>query len=246
MQQYKNLIIHLSITVAAVIIVAIAANSGTDGDADFAQEITNINANIAQNADLIAENKNSIAGNQKKISSNKSDILTITSQVSSMARTTSSQLSALKSKVVSPSDQMAYVNDILGLSWVTRLETGHQYCLIPYPLPWHYAQDFARKVGGNLVIIEDEAENEWIANTFGSNTEFWIGLTDEHDEGKWRWVNGLDAEFKNWAAGEPDNYKQMQHHVILNKQGARGAVEDGKWNDITGNEIKIGIVEKAR
>ncbi len=95
-------------------------------------------------------------------------------------------------------------------------------------------------------FIDDAEENEWIVDTFGSSTEFWIGLTDEVDESKWLWVNDSDLLYKNWAKGEPDNYRKTQHHVIMNKRAAKGSAQPGKWNDVDSNEIKIGIVEVAR
>jgi hypothetical protein len=138
---------------------------------------------------------------------------------------------------------MPYLNKVMGLKWVTRPSDRHRYCQIPYPLPWHSAQEFAEKVGGSLVVIGDATENKWIVDTFGDETEFWIGLTDEVEEGKWLWINDQDLLYKNWATGEPDNYRKTQHHVIKNKQAATGAAQPGKWNDVVCNEIKIAIIE---
>lgn len=203
-------------------------------------------ANQGEVEKLVANLKDGIDANTKLIGANKSGVANSMRKISSLNASVTRDLKATKAGVANAGKGMIYVDKILGLKWATRRDNGHRYCLIPYPLPWHMAQDFATKIGGNLVIINDEKENQWLTKTFGSKTEFWIGLTDEVDEGKWLWVNGQDSVYTNWAKPEPDNYRKMQHHAIMNKQAARGATQAGKWNDISGNEIKIGIIEANR
>lgn len=201
--------------------------------------ISDLRSDVDAQAKLIKSNKKLGGLNKSGIDNSVRKITTLNSSVlrDSMAA---------RRKATSTAIEMTYINKAFGLKWVTRPGDGHKYCLIPFPLPWHMAQDFANKVGGDLVVINDENENKWVTDTFGSDTEFWIGLTDEVDEGKWLWVNGLDSVYTNWATPEPDNYRKMQHHAIINKQSARGAMQAGKWNDIEGNEIRIGIIEAGR
>lgn len=205
----------------------IAAN----GIADLRKDIDANTESIDQNTQKIEENKRTAGDSIAKVNSRNTEV--------------SRELNKIKSDSASR-QQMAHFEKTLGLKWYKRPGDGHAYCLTPYPLPWHHAQDFASKVGGSLAVIDDAEENEWLCEAFGSGSEYWIGLTDEHEEGKWQWVSGKKAVFTNWSAGEPDNYRKMQHHVILNKQTARGAAQPGKWNDITGNEIKIGIIELGK
>ena len=229
----SGLLVHVIITVVGVgLAFFIGLKSAGSGPGDFESQLGELKSGLEANTKLGGANKKSVAESLRK--------------VNTLAMTVAKEMSATRTEVVSSGKGMTYVNKILGLKWVTRYSDGHRYCLTPYPLPWQHAQDFAKKVGGSLVVIEDEAENEWIVEKFGSSTEFWIGLTDEVDEGKWLWVNDLDLVYKNWATGEPDNYRKMQHHVIMNKQAAKGAMQAGKWNDIIGNEVKIGIVEVGR
>lgn len=122
--------------------------------------------------------------------------------------------------------------------------TQSRYSLIPYPLPWHMAKKYAEENGGHLVVIDNQAENEWLVKTFGSNTEYWIGLTDEVTEGQWVWVDGTKAAYFNWGGSEPDNYRNNQHYGIINAKAPHlNQTADGKWNDVPGNEIRIGIIE---
>jgi GH24 family phage-related lysozyme (muramidase) len=64
-------------------------------------------------------------------------------------------------------------------------------------LTWTQAQAQAVSFGGNLVTVNDAAENQFLVNTFG-NLNRWIGLTDEVVEGQFKWVNGEAVTYTNW------------------------------------------------
>ncbi len=150
------------------------------------------------------------------------------------------QVAALEKKLEGPSQQSG------DLRWIVNPITRRRYSVTPYPLPWHYAKQYAQSNGAKLVVIDDEAENEWLVKTFGGDTEYWIGFTDEVEEGKWLWVNGLAGEYLNWAKPEPDNYRKNQHYGIINSKAPHlNQNEPGKWNDVPGNEIRLGIIEQA-
>ncbi len=149
------------------------------------------------------------------------------------------QLAALQKKV----DMPAQKDD--NLKWQFNPKTRNRYALIPFALPWHAAKQFAVTNGGHLVVINDREENDWLVKTFGADTEYWTGLTDETEEGKWTAVNSEDVKYFNWAGSEPDNYRKNQHYVIINSRSPHlNQTEPGKWNDVPGNEVRIGIVEK--
>ena len=236
----SGLMVHVIVTAIGVLAaVFIGFKTAGSGQGDIDKQFGELKSGIETNATGIDANKELSEGN-------KSDVADSLLKINTLDSTVSQNISDMRPGPASTGKGMTYVDSVLGLKWSTRYSDGHRYCLIPYPLPWKHAQDFARKVGGTLVVIDDEAENTWIVEKFGSSTEFWIGLTDERDEAKWIWVNDLDLLYKNWATGEPDNYRKMQHHVIMNKQAAKGATQPGKWNDIAGTEIKIGIIEFNR
>jgi hypothetical protein len=54
---------------------------------------------------------------------------------------------------------------------------------------WDRAEAEAVALGGHLVTINDEAENQWVLDTFGPqasiNGMLWIGFTDQQVEGEW-------------------------------------------------------------
>lgn len=170
-----------------------------------------------------------------------SDLEKVSKEIDSLEKNVARQISDLQrenQKLQRAIAEMSFKIKDTGADWKKNYKTGSSYCLTPYPLPWHLAQDWAKQQGGNLVMVNDEDENKWLVDTFGGKTEYWIGLTDEGSEGKWFWTIGSPAQYFNWLAGEPDNYKNLQHYGIINCQSP------GKWNDVVANDPRIGIVEK--
>jgi hypothetical protein len=149
------------------------------------------------------------------------------------------QLAELQRKVDTPA-----VSDD-GLKWVIDPLTRHRYTAIPFALPWHAAKAYAEANGGHLVVINGKEENDWLVATFGGDTEYWTGLTDEAEEGKWKAVNGETTEYFNWAPPEPDNYRKHQHYVVINSKAPHlNQTDSGRWNDVPANEMHIGIIER--
>ncbi|MFM6913198.1 MAG: lectin-like protein, partial [Dolichospermum sp.] len=107
---------------------------------------------------------------------------------------------------------------------------------------WTQAQAQAVTLGGNLVTVNDAAENQFLVNTFGGTEGLWIGLTDEVTEGTFKWANGEAVTYTNWAPGEPnDGRGRDQDYAWINFQNP------GKWDDagITDNLNFRGIIEIA-
>lgn len=111
---------------------------------------------------------------------------------------------------------------------------GHTYFLTPTPMSWHDAQAYAVSQGGNLVTIRNQAEHDWVHNTFRPlrirDDNLWIGLTDEVVEGDWRWASGEAVTYTNWFFGEPNNAPVSvtgEDYAVLYEQISF----DGLWND---------------
>ena len=103
---------------------------------------------------------------------------------------------------------------------------GSFYSLTPEALEWHEAENAARETGGHLVAIESAEENDWLVATFGGDTLFWIGLTDEAVEGTYRWTSGREMGYSNWSPGEPNDEYGREDYVFMN------FAEPGLWNDL--------------
>ena len=113
---------------------------------------------------------------------------------------------------------------------------GSSYRLTPTKMTWQEAQAFAQRLGGNLVTINDAAEESWLQATFGSSEEFWIGLNDIDSEGNLVWASGESVDYTNFAPGQPDN-SGNQDAVSMNF----GAAD--QWGDASVTSSRIGIIE---
>jgi autotransporter-associated beta strand protein len=101
--------------------------------------------------------------------------------------------------------------------------TGHFYHLIRAEqaaegVTWSQAEALANSLGGHLVTINDQVEQDWITNNFpgsGVNDFYvWTGLNDRNSEGNYVWSSGEPATYTNWYPGEPngllgENYVHM-------------------------------------
>jgi hypothetical protein len=85
---------------------------------------------------------------------------------------------------------------------------GHYYYRLSNS-NWSDAQCFARTVlHGNLVTINDAAENTFILTTFTNapgSGRVWLGYNDALTEGTFGWVAGDAPSYTNWDPGEPNN-----------------------------------------
>jgi len=94
---------------------------------------------------------------------------------------------------------------------------------------WDNAELNAIALGGHLVTINDAAEEQWLRDTFGTDTRFWIGFNDVATEGDWLWVSGEPVTHTNWDAGEPSNHTpptEGEDYAVINWNAATGG-----WND---------------
>jgi hypothetical protein len=94
-------------------------------------------------------------------------------------------------------------------AWQYNPTTGHNYRLVD-SLTWVQAESYAVSVGGHLVTINDQAEQDWLMATFNEPTwptqsTFWIGMNDRAVEGTWVWSSGEPVTYTNWVFEEPNN-----------------------------------------
>ena len=112
--------------------------------------------------------------------------------------------------------------------------TGHMYDIIFGD--WVTAENNAIALGGHLVTINDQAEQDWLIDTFGSNTFYWIGLNDIVSDNHYEWTSGEPVTFTNWER-EDDHNSDKFDWISMNYGGA------GKWNYFCLNCASFGIAE---
>lgn len=113
--------------------------------------------------------------------------------------------------------------------------SGHRYQLFDEPLTWRQARDKCNKMGGHLVTITSKLENDFIKKEVlkGDSLYYWLGGTDEEQEGKWKWVTGEEWSYTNWRNNQPDNANHEEHYLMMyqGKDSYNSGGLNGLWND---------------
>lgn len=107
--------------------------------------------------------------------------------------------------------------------------TEHYYLKLEEPMSWHMARRACEDLGGHLATVSSEKENEFLYGNFATDHAVWLGATDEHEEGQWRWITGEPFQYTNWFAGEPSNFDDAEHYLVMGN--ARSYKFGARWND---------------
>jgi hypothetical protein len=102
---------------------------------------------------------------------------------------------------------------------------------------WQQAKVDAESRGGRLAVLKSQelldAAAPYIASFEGA---LWIGLTDEAQEGQWKWITGEALTFSNWWTGQPSNSGGEDYGHINWK--ARDGLR--RWNDANNDDVNAG------
>lgn len=71
-------------------------------------------------------------------------------------------------------------------------------------LSWQDARDDCLAGGGDLVAIDSEGENAFVAGLHATSS--WLGANDLQLEGTFRWTDGRALSFVNWGVNQPDAF----------------------------------------
>jgi len=92
---------------------------------------------------------------------------------------------------------------------------GHWYVLFAEGLSWDAAKKECEKLGGHLVIIESEVENQFLVDLLkgekavkekisGDATNVFVSIGCYRSDGdQWNWVNGQLLEYSKWNKVAP-------------------------------------------
>ncbi len=117
---------------------------------------------------------------------------------------------------------------------------GHTYYLSRAQMTWQEASSLAQESGGYLVTVNDQAENDFVRDSYRSHLEegadiLWLGNNDIAVEGQWVWENGEQVGYENWHVGEPnDEGGQDCGHMWY---------MDGTWDDTVCTYALFALVE---
>ncbi|XP_014381644.1 C-type lectin domain family 4 member G [Alligator sinensis] len=102
------------------------------------------------------------------------------------------------------------------------LYAGACYFFATTPQHWSFGRSKCQAQGAHLVIINDSDEQSFLAQKI-KGKEYWIGLHDTGEEGKFTWVDDSSATYTNWDFGEPNNQGLGEDCVMM--------LSHGRWND---------------
>jgi hypothetical protein len=90
---------------------------------------------------------------------------------------------------------------IVNIATASFFYNGHEYALTSPNVTWQEAETEAVAWGGHLVTINDQAEQDWLANTFPYTLYpgIYIGMNDIANEGFWVWSSGEPVTYTNWT-----------------------------------------------
>ena len=120
---------------------------------------------------------------------------------------------------------------------VINPSTKHVYYLLTEST-WQAAETEAISLGGHLVTINDQTEQDWVFSTFGSyggiNRSLWIGLREVTTEGSYLWVSGESVGYTHWLPTQPDNGNGSgpESYVHMIRVGDIYGHPGGFWNDL--------------
>lgn len=143
-------------------------------------------------------------------------------------------------------DMPSYFNDAgfivetpLNLKADAEIEyDGKIYKFYQASLPYKVAQRFCEENGGSLVKIDSQAKNDVIAKQAGKMGDwtFFLGATDEKEEGTFVWQDGSPLTYQNWSESEPNN------DTICGEENYVQMYKDGTWNDLHGWRSTVGFI----
>jgi len=106
---------------------------------------------------------------------------------------------------------------------------GKYYKVFEKKCSWHEAEALCEKTGGRLASIKSKEEDEFLRKLRAGKC-LWFGGSDEAKEGDWRWRDGTEMAYQNWADGEPDDWKGKEDWMVVGWPGGE-RFKTGKWGD---------------
>lgn len=116
---------------------------------------------------------------------------------------------------------------------------GHTYGIYSgtTPFSWTDARDMCEELGGHLVSINSEEEQDFLKYLALTSTSskglYWLGgYRNIDDQYNWYWCDGTKFSYENWASGEPNTNTYDECYVEM-------YASTGLWND-TLNYVDVG------
>ncbi|NXP44533.1 CL17A protein, partial [Heliornis fulica] len=102
---------------------------------------------------------------------------------------------------------------------------------------WFAAKEDCGDFNAHLVVVDSEQENEFLRNNINRTSTYWLGVTDQLEEGTWVWMNGEGTSISYWNTWKENKDKDQKDC------GSIGP--DGIWNADRCSHTYYWICEKS-
>ncbi|XP_044251234.1 accessory gland protein Acp29AB-like [Drosophila takahashii] len=81
---------------------------------------------------------------------------------------------------------------------------------------WTEAESFCAEKGGHLATFQDEKELIAVTAKLNPDTRYWTAVNDIAKKGEFKYLDtGLPVSYLKWSPGEPDDWNEEMHCVVL-------------------------------
>jgi len=96
-------------------------------------------------------------------------------------------------------------------------DNQHEYQLIEELMTWQQSRDKCASLGGHLVTLTSQAEEQFVIDNFvvPANQTIWVGATDENSEGHWEWITKEPWEYTHFPPGKPDEACGGEDYLLM-------------------------------
>uniref|UniRef100_UPI0037E783AB galactose-specific lectin nattectin-like n=1 Tax=Semicossyphus pulcher TaxID=241346 RepID=UPI0037E783AB len=89
---------------------------------------------------------------------------------------------------------------------------------------WCDAESHCTGKGGNLASLRQPNDADVLINyvvklTGGKREGVWLGANNAVRDDCWKWSDGFNYNFKQWAQGEPNNFRGKEHCMAMSGNG---------------------------
>ena len=98
----------------------------------------------------------------------------------------------------------------------------HAYYYFSGNKSWDDAKAYCEKIGGHLVTITTQGEEEFVKSLLQDTSKAWIGA---YKDGSWKWVTNEKWDYTDWNTNQPGNQE-------------RGIVTSTKWAALDNNSME--------
>lgn len=110
---------------------------------------------------------------------------------------------------------------------------NHYYKVYDSGLSWEDAEKYCNAMGGHLVTITSQGEQNFVKKLISSHgrNSYWLGAHADK-KGNWKWVTREKFSYSNWQPGQPDDYKYENTLMMYRHVNPMNPNKFGEWNDL--------------